>query len=79
MKAKQQTVGLKELRENTEKYIAEINKGMSFVVFRRSKPLFTISPPEESESLWETVVDFTKVDPAGVSAVSVLKALKALR
>lgn len=78
MSAKNKTVGLKELRENTEKYISEVSKGKSFVVLRRSKPLFTISPPDEDESMWETVVDFSKLDKSGVSADLVLKALKAI-
>ena len=37
-------VGLKELREDTEKYISQIEKGRSFTVVRRSKPIFKKSP-----------------------------------
>lgn len=76
MKTKQKSVGLKELRENTEKYINAVNRGMSFMVFRRSKPIFRITPADE-EDLWETVVDFTEVDKKGVSANTVLSRLKA--
>jgi len=51
-------VGLKELRTNTEAYIAQVRKGKSFIVVRRSKPVFKISSPDD-ESMWETVIDFT--------------------
>ncbi|MEK7614029.1 MAG: type II toxin-antitoxin system prevent-host-death family antitoxin [Patescibacteria group bacterium] len=78
MSIKQKTVGLKELRENTEKYISEVEKGKSFTVLRRSKPLFVIAPVDEQESLWETVVDFTTIDKRGVSADAVLKSLRSL-
>ncbi len=72
-----QIVGLKELRENMEEYISRVKKGASFTVARRSQPIFEISPVgSEDESLWETVVDFTKINPNGVSAKEVLRALK---
>lgn len=77
MSTKQKTVGLKELRENTEKYISEVEKGKSFTVLRRSKPLFMITPVEQ-ESLWETVVDFTTINKQGISAEAVLKSLRVL-
>ena len=75
---KTKLIGLKELRENTEKYISEISKGKSFIVLRKSKPLFTISPPDEDESMWEPVIDFTKINKNGVSANIILKRLKTL-
>jgi prevent-host-death family protein len=37
-------VGLKELRENMGKYIKEVQKGRTFIVLRRSKPVFKIVP-----------------------------------
>lgn len=67
-------VGVKELRENLDKYIAEVNKGKSFTVIRRSKPVFRLSPPEE-ESAWETVVDFTKLKKGGVKIQDILSRL----
>ena len=76
MNTKQKSVGLKELRENTEKYINAVNRGMSFTVLRRSKPIFRITPAD-SEDLWETVVDFTEINKGGVSANTVLSRLKA--
>ena len=35
-------VGLKELRENIDSYISAVEKGRSFVVVRKSKPVFKI-------------------------------------
>lgn len=71
-------VGLKELREDTEKYISQIKKGRSFTVVRRSRPIFKISPVDEwgDEGMWETVADFRQLFPRGVSAERLLKALK---
>src|SRR3989344_1580044 len=48
-KIKSNIVGLKELRENMETYIKRINKGESITVFRRSTPLFRISPVDSEE------------------------------
>lgn len=58
-------IGLKELRENVDAYVSQVRKGKSFIVVRRSRPLFRISPPDE-EALWETVIDFTKVKKGGI-------------
>ncbi|MEK7560834.1 MAG: hypothetical protein AAB539_02655 [Patescibacteria group bacterium] len=44
-----QIIGLKELRERTERYITRIRRGESFLVVRRSRPVFKISPPEEED------------------------------
>lgn len=71
-----QIVGLKELRENMGKYITQVGKGKSFIVVRRSKPLFKISTPlDEDDMLWETVVDFTKIKKGGVSISEVIARL----
>lgn len=70
-------IGLKELRENTENWINQIRKGKSFIVVRKSKPIFKIVPPE-AEELWETVVDFTAINSNGVSAKKILKELRKL-
>lgn len=68
-------VGVKELRHNLDGYIAEISRGRSFTVVRRSKPVFKISPIDAwgDEGRWETVVDF---GPRGISAEKLLRALK---
>jgi len=73
MSTKQQTiVGLKELRENVIHYIEQVKKGKSFTVVRRSQPVFNITPVEEEGSLWESVVDFTKIKKGGVNIEEVL-------
>ena len=77
---KTQILGLKELRENVQKYASRIKKGESFVVVKKSRPLFKISPveEEENEGPWETVVDFTKINKKGVDARKILSALRKL-
>lgn len=69
-------INLKSFREETSKYLPEIKKGNSFVVFRHSTPLFTVGPaPEE----WEVIGDFSKMKGGGVSAEVLLKALKSIK
>ena len=65
-------VGLKELRQNLERYAVLVKKGKSIIVVRRSKPLFKISPLEEE---WEQVIDFTKVRKGGVAVKELLSRL----
>lgn len=60
-------IGLKELREHADIYISQVERGKSFIVVRRSKPVFKISPPAEDNDMWESVVDFTKIKRGGVS------------
>ena len=71
-------IGLKQLRENAGKYIAQVSKGRSFTVVRRSRPVFKITPVDEwgDEGTWETIVDFTKIRKGGVPATEVLASLK---
>ncbi|MDO8443789.1 MAG: hypothetical protein Q7S78_02305 [Candidatus Azambacteria bacterium] len=68
-------VGLKELRENMEKYASLIKRGRSFIVVKRSKPLFKISSVDEDDGLWETVIDFTRLRKGGISAEELLSRL----
>lgn len=75
---KNSIVGLKELRENLEDYIVKIKRGKSFLVVRRSKPVFKISPPVDDERFWESVIDFTKIKKGGVSAREILRQLRKL-
>jgi len=67
-------IGLKELRENLGTYEKLVKAGRSFVVMKRSKPIFTIGPVEDAE--WETVIDFTKLRKGGISATELLDRLK---
>ncbi len=70
----EQIIGLKELRENMEHYAQKVKSGVSFVVVRRSRPLFKIAPVTEDEE-WEEVIDFTKIKKGGVSAKELLSRL----
>jgi antitoxin (DNA-binding transcriptional repressor) of toxin-antitoxin stability system len=70
-------LGLKELRENMEKYVSLVERGKSFMVVRKSKPLFKIVSPK-SEEQWEIVADFTKINRNGVNAREILKELHKL-
>lgn len=70
-------IGLKELRENINIWIDQIRKGKSFLVVRKSKPVFKIVPPETEEQ-WETVADFTAISKNGISAKDILKELRKL-
>ena len=77
----QSIIGLKELREKTDHFISQVEKGRSFTVVRRSKPIFKLVPVDEwgDEGTWETVVDFTKIRKNGVPVGDVLKALEHIR
>ena len=80
MKTKESIIGLKELRENTEKYISQVDKGRSFIIVRRSRPVFRITPVDVwgDEGEWETVADFRDITSSGVSLDVVLRSLKQL-
>lgn len=69
---KDRFVGLKELRENMESFIGEINKGKSFTVIRRSEPVFKITPVDEDDGAWETTIDFTKIKKGGIELNKIL-------
>ena len=75
VKHKNNIVGLKELRNNIETYIQKVHQGESFTVVRRSEPVFKVSPPEDEESLWETVIDFTKIKTGGLAINDLLSRL----
>ena len=70
-------INLKEFRENVAKYEKRIQKGDSFIVMRRSKPLFKISPIDEDDG-WETVIDFTEFRKGGMPVDEVIKALESI-
>ncbi|HBW73699.1 MAG: hypothetical protein UX10_C0012G0007 [Candidatus Magasanikbacteria bacterium GW2011_GWA2_45_39] len=67
-------VGVKELRENLDTFIAQINKGVSFTVVKRSKPVFIIMPITANEE-WEEVSDFTKIKKGGIKIEEILSRL----
>ncbi len=66
-------IGLRDLRENTSQYVKQIKKGYSFIVMRRTEPLFKISPVEDEQ--WEEIIDFTKIKKGGVKIDELLSRL----
>ncbi|HEY4524063.1 MAG TPA: type II toxin-antitoxin system prevent-host-death family antitoxin [Candidatus Paceibacterota bacterium] len=68
-------IGLKELREKAAIYIDEVKKGKSFIVVRRSKPIFKLSSPNDESEFWEPVIDFTGIKKGGVLLREVLSRL----
>ena len=64
-------VGLKEFRNNVEAYVRRVNRGHKFVVLKRGKPVFEISPV--GPNVWEEVIDFTKIRKGGVNIKELLK------
>ncbi|MBI3671663.1 type II toxin-antitoxin system prevent-host-death family antitoxin [Candidatus Azambacteria bacterium] len=73
-------IGVKELRENLDKYISEVNNGRSFTVVRRSEPVFRIIPFDDNDKneQWENIIDFTKIKKGGVPLNDIRKALSRL-
>lgn len=69
-------VGLKELRENLPAYEKKIAAGNSFLVVKKSKPVFRICPVDhDEEELWEEVIDFTKIQKGGIAIEDILSRL----
>jgi antitoxin (DNA-binding transcriptional repressor) of toxin-antitoxin stability system len=68
------TVSLKQLREGFPKYIDAVEKGQSFTVIKRSKPIFQIGPVAD-DGQWQTIADFTDIDSKGVAVDDILKEL----
>jgi len=68
-------VGLKKLRENFADYAEEVKKGRSFLVMKKSRPLFRITPADEGEEIWEEIIDFTKIKRGGVEIEDILTRL----
>lgn len=66
-------IGLREFRENTSTFIQDIEKGSSFIVIKKNKPVFKISPIDNE--IWEEVIDFTKIKKGGVNIEDLLKRL----
>jgi prevent-host-death family protein len=66
-------IGLKELRNNIDKYVARVKKGENLIVVKRSIPLFKMTSVNDGE--WEEVVDFSKIRKGGVNIKDVLSRL----
>jgi antitoxin (DNA-binding transcriptional repressor) of toxin-antitoxin stability system len=69
----QNIIGLKEFRQNVNAYAERVKKGDSFIVMKKTKPLFKLVAAEDE--LWEEVVDFTKIKKGGVDIQDVLSRL----
>lgn len=67
-------IGLKELRQNISRYVEGVQRGHTFVVVKRSRPLFRIAPLDD-DTQWEEVVDFTKIKKGGVKIEELLARL----
>jgi prevent-host-death family protein len=52
-------IGLKELRENTEAVAERVNHGETFVVVKRSKPIFRLVPISDSVPANEELTAWT--------------------
>ena len=68
------TVSLKELREQFPKYIEAVAEGKSYTVLKRSKPIFQIGPVDDGAN-WQTIADFTTINKRGVAADDILAGL----
>lgn len=73
-------IGLKELRLNIEKYIKMIKKGHSFIVVKKSDPVFKLEPTDKwgDDGIWESVADFTKMNDGGMPLADLLGKLKSI-
>lgn len=67
-------IALKDLRLNMEKYADKVKSGESFVVLKKSKPLFKITPVEEDGD-WEELINFAKLKKGGVDINELLAVL----
>ena len=70
-------VGVKELRENFGVYEKQVQAGKSFIVLKRSKPIFQMNPVDDAG--WETVVDFRPLRKNGIPAEELLRTLGRMR
>jgi len=70
-------IGLRDLRENTDTYINRVSEGESFVVYRRLKPVFKITSPEDEQ--WEELIDFTKLKKGGIEIKDLLSRLRKIK
>ncbi len=75
---KSNIVGFKELRENADKYIDTVEKGRTFTIVRRSKPIFKMVPVDEygDEGVWETIADFHDKNGKGIKMQDFAEMLK---
>ncbi len=77
-KTSQKNIGLKELRENMEQYIKRVDNGESLTIYRRSTPLFKMTPisDDDDERNWESVIDFVKETGKAMPMEELLASMK---
>lgn len=73
MKNNKNIIGLREFRENTKTLISDIQKGSSFIVMKKNKPIFKVSPITNEK--WEEVIDFTKIKKGRIDIDELLERL----
>jgi len=66
-------IGLKDLRQNMTEYVKQIEKGKSFIVVKKNKPVFKLTAVNNED--WETVIDFTKLKKGGIPIKDLLSRL----
>ncbi len=75
-------IGLRELRTNLTYYTKVVQKGKTITVFNHNQPVFKVTPitkdPFGDEGNWQTLIDFTEINPNGVALEEVLKSLEKL-
>lgn len=72
-------IGVKELRENIDKYAAQVKAGRFITVVKRSEPLFRLTPVDDDDDAnWETLIDFRTIPgyENGMPAAEFLKVLR---
>ncbi|MDE1975129.1 MAG: type II toxin-antitoxin system prevent-host-death family antitoxin [Patescibacteria group bacterium] len=75
-------VALKDLRLNMEKYIKMVEKGHSFIVVKKSTPVFKVEPvdPWGDEGTWTTIADFSSYSvTGGIPIDELIKKLEAAK
>ena len=73
----QKIIALNDLRQKMTYYAEKVQKGESFLVMKKSRPLFKISPAENEveDSNWEEIIDFTKIKKGGIDIDDLLTRL----
>jgi len=71
----EQVIGLKEFRGSVRIVERNVNRGRSYIVLRKSKPLFRVAPLNEDGGAWETIADFTRIRRGGIPIRELLSRL----
>jgi antitoxin (DNA-binding transcriptional repressor) of toxin-antitoxin stability system len=66
-------ISLKSLRQDVQGYADKVKKGKEFIVLKKNKPIFKLTPVEDEN--WETLIDFTEIKKGGVNIDDLLERL----